>query len=59
MKAMGAIRQFMGTQGTNPNMTYTTPGAREMKAFLDICTPEEKRQFALDACEIMGVELDE
>jgi hypothetical protein len=39
MKAMGAIRQFMGTQGTNPNMTYTTPGAREMKAFLDICTP--------------------
>jgi hypothetical protein len=54
MKGLSAIKKFMGTQGNNPNMSYEEPKMAEMKAFLTVCTPDEKIEFGKCACELLG-----
>jgi hypothetical protein len=54
MKGMSAVKKFMGTQGFNPDMTYTEPKISEMRDFLSVCTPDEKVLFGRQACEFLG-----
>jgi hypothetical protein len=59
MKRVTAIKKYMGLPGNNPEMNYAEPKAAEMKAFLDVCSDQEKTQFGRQACEFLGETFEE
>ena len=59
MKAATAIKKFMGTQGTNPNMTYPSVSVSEIKELKEATSNEEWIEFGRHACEAMGEEFEE